>query len=463
MKIEVLNPVVCLTYKDDAQTLIPCLSCRAEYWRKERIPGTKKLRKVRKEYDKHFFYAKNKDYWYMYCGHLERIQEYLHGQGLEPAEIFFSNSVGSFEYQDFHLNGIKFRPDQLRLMQAAVEDETGIVLSPTGSGKTILQLGIMSAFPNLNILLLSHTIGITSQTVEELGKFGFKDVQQIGGGHQYQGKFGRIVVSTIQSFHKIDPDDCSTYFDIVIVDEAHRVSSLKNTYAEVLHTLMAPIRLGFTATLPTGEVEQMSLEALLGPVIGEVTIQEAANLEILAVPKVKLLKAPFSQRVKDTRKYADVYQIGVVENSARNNLIVRTVLEHSECGDISLIFVNRIEHGINLQEEFAYLGTQVPFIRGDMKPQERQNIRHSLIEKRRKIAIATTAWREGINIPSLDVIFNAGGGKDELGVLQLIGRGLRRTKDKERVLIYDIFDESNNFLISHFGRRITLYMENGWM
>ena len=346
----------------------------------------------------------------------------------------------------------------------AMKDKTGIILSPTGSGKTLLQLGLMSAYPKKKILLLSHTIGITTQTIEELEKFGFTDVQQIGGGSQYEGKFGRIVVSTIQSFHKINPDDCADYFDIVMVDEAHRVSSLDSTYGEVLQVLMAPIRFGFTATLPTGQVEQMSLEALLGPVIGELTIGEAAELEILAVPKVKLLKSEFSNRIKDTKGYANVYQVGIVENDQRNSLIARTILKHAEAGDISLIFVNRIEHGERLQMMFdGLLWDKVPFIRGDMKPTERDNIKHSLMERRRKIAIATTAWREGINIPSLDVVFNAGGGKDELGVLQLIGRGLRRTSGKDVVTIYDIFDESHTYLISHFGRRITLYMENEWL
>jgi superfamily II DNA or RNA helicase len=467
MKIEIMNPVICRTTKQYAHLLIPALTCKAEYYRKERIPGTDRTRMVRKEYDKHFFYAKQKDYWYFYCGHLERVHQHLKGVGLEPAEIFYSPEIfhpKTIPWVPPVLKGIKFREDQKALMKSACEDQTGVILSPTGSGKTILQLGIMSAYPKLNILLLSHTIGITSQTFEELQKFGFENIQQIGGGVQFNGEFARIVISTIQSFSKIDPELCAEYFNVVMVDEAHRVSSLDNTYAEVLHSLMAPIRLGFTATLPTGEVEQMSLEALLGPVIGELTIGEAAELKILAVPKVKLLKSEFSRTVKDTKGYPNVYEAGITSNSSRNALIASTIIKHAEANDVSLIFVNRIEHGLNLQQKFLELtNSEVPFVNGSMKPEERQNIRHSLMERRRKIAIATTAWREGINIPSLDVIFNAGGGKDELGVLQLIGRGLRRTSGKTEVLIYDIFDESHYFLISHFGRRVTLYMENEWL
>jgi len=341
--------------------------------------------------------------------------------------------------------------------------ETGVIVSPTGSGKTILQLGIMSAYPGKKILLLSHTIGIIKQTFEELKKFGFKDIQQIGGGEQYNGEFSRIVVSTVQSFSKIDPEKYTNYFDIVMVDEAHRVSSLECMYAKILTIIMAQVRLGFTATLPQSEIAQMSLEALVGPVIDEFSIKEASDAKILATPKVKLLKSNFNHDIKDIRVYKDVYQYGVVENKSRNKLIVNTIIDHSKIGDISLIFVTKIEHGENLQKIFSQENENVPFVQGSLSPEEREKIKKNLIEKKLKIAIATGAWREGINIPSLDVIFNAGGGKGELGVLQLIGRGLRRMEGKDTVTIYDIFDPSHHYLISHFGERMCLYFEKGWV
>jgi len=462
MIIESLNPVVCRLPKESARLLAPCLSCQAEYYRPVRIRGTDKFRQERHEYTKSFFITKNKDYWYFYRGHLERVLQYIDDHNLEPAEIFGYNEP-EIEITEPHLNGIVFRPDQIQLMNDAIEFKTGVVLSPTGSGKTILQLGLMSAFPRAKILLMSHTIDIISQTFEELQKYGFTDSQKIGGGSRYNGAFNRIVVSTVQSFHKIDPDDYKDFFDIIMVDEAHRISSLDVTYAKVLNRLNASVRLGFTATLPTSSIGAMSLEALIGPVIGELSIEEAASLGILAHPKVRLLKSTYNPRIRQIRKYADVYQEGIVENSQRNRLIVSKVSEHAKRDDITLIFVNRIEHGTSLQNMFQLDGLNVPFVRGDMPSQERLNIKESLIERRRKIAIATTAWREGVNIPSLDIIFNAGGGKDELGVIQLIGRGLRRDHGKDEVLIYDIFDPSHHYLISHFGERITLYMDNEWL
>jgi superfamily II DNA or RNA helicase len=120
--------------------------------------------------------------------------------------------------------------------------------------------------------------------------------------------------------------------------------------------------------------------------------------------------------------------------------------------------VNKIEHGENISK----LGN-FRFIRGATSQDSRDLAKKALISKRLKVLITTCIWREGINIPSLDVVVNAGGGKSEIATLQQIGRGLRKTDEKSTVTIVDFFDPSHNYLISHFGERITLYMENDWL
>jgi len=274
---------------------------------------------------------------------------------------------------------------------------------------------------------------------------------------------GVITIATIQSFAKIPKDDYCEYFDIVIVDEAHRVSSFDGQYANVLGNILAPVRLGFTATLPTTTKAKLALEGFLGKLLSEQTINEATEKEIISVPKIKLIKSAYRQKVRNKSKYVDVYQTGIVSNLSRNKQIVEVVKAHKEKGETTLIFVNKIKHGNNLKELFLKENIRVPFVKGDMPNDKREIIKRSLKRKKRKIVIATIAWQQGVDIPSLDVVFNAGGGKDELGVLQLIGRGLRRTDDKESVIIYDIFDPSHHYLISHFGERISLYMKHNWL
>jgi ATP-dependent Lon protease len=94
-------------------------------------------------------------------------------------------------------------------------------------------------------------------------------------------------------------------------------------------------------------------------------------------------------------------------------------------------------------------------IRGRVKKQMEKTKGHTVI--------CTTIWKEGINIPSLDSIVLGGGWKSPTPILQAIGRGLRTFESKKEVVIHDFFDPSHNYLISHFGERLSLYFEMNWM
>ena len=68
-----------------------------------------------------------------------------------------------------------------------------------------------------------------------------------------------------------------------------------------------------------------------------------------------------------------------------------------------------------------------------------------------------------LNIPELNVVINDAGGKSEIATLQAIGRGLRRTVNKSELIIYDFFDNSHHYLVSHFGERFSLYCDMNWI
>ena len=74
-----------------------------------------------------------------------------------------------------NLKGITPRSDQSRLIQQAIDQQRGVLLSPTGSGKTIVALLLLSCFPKSKVLFLCHSLSIIDQTFSELNKFGFSD------------------------------------------------------------------------------------------------------------------------------------------------------------------------------------------------------------------------------------------------------------------------------------------------
>lgn len=337
------------------------------------------------------------------------------------------------------------------LIKKAIKSQRGVILSATASGKTIIMLGIISCYPSARVLFLSNSHTPISQFKESVKKYNFKDYN--------------IHSFTIQSFYRRPPHEYSDEYDIVLIDEVHEgMSSFDGMYGKVLRYLTAPIRLGFTATLPDRDEAKLILEGLLGPVIGEFTLEEGRDRGVLAIPKIIIKKLPFNSNVRDMKRYSDAYKAGVVNNNSLNRMIVKDAKEDLEEGDVILILVREINHGYNIVQMAKNLyGFDWPFVYGDTDKDIREKIRHDMIDKNIRCIVASDVFKKALNIPPLSSIINARGGKGKSGLIQIIGRGSRIAEGKKYFKLRDYFNPSNTHLIKHFGYRVSLFFENKWL
>jgi len=270
--------------------------------------------------------------------------------------------------------------------------------------------------------------------------------------------------------HDLEVEDAHEYFaEEVLVHNCHHVSSYKGQYSRVLQRMLAPVRIGVTATMPYKDEAKFALEGLFGPKLAELTIKEGTDLGIIAKPIIKILDAPYIEGLeyvegsKDNLKYPEVYQEGIVENLARNMIIVMTANNLVKKNKSVLINVNRIEHGERIEALGLEYGLECKFIHGADGNAVRTEIRNALESKEIKCVIASVIFKEGVNIKSLDCCINAAAGKSEIATLQALGRGLRTTKTKKEVLIIDFRDTSSGYLRNHFRARLKVYIKNGWI
>jgi superfamily II DNA or RNA helicase len=274
---------------------------------------------------------------------------------------------------------------------------------------------------------------------------------------------GKIATSTIQSFSKIPFEEYCDKFDIVIIDEAHHCSKEESQYHKVLTHLLSPIRIGLTATPKTDEKkEELVSEGLLGPIIGQFTLDEAEKAGILAKVKLKLIAIPELAELKDLRSYHEIYDEGICNYRTRNRIIIEEIKKLNKEGLSTLTYVTKIEHGERLLTMAENLGVETIFVEGATEGDKRSELKKSLQEKRILNVIATVVWKEGINVPSLNTIIVAGGGLKERVLLQTIGRGLRKDGGKDSVLIIDFID-CGKYLSIHCCKRLAVYIENGWL
>ena len=355
------------------------------------------------------------------------------------------------------LKNITFRDYQKRAIRKAIKYKRGVIFHPTGTGESIIFLGIVSAI-NGNILILCHSSDIIKQIYTDCIKFGFKNCLMLdANNYKLKNKYP-LIISTIQTFKSRMIKQDYKYFDCVIVDECHRIS---NMYSYVLEKLEAPVRIGLTATLPTKSKRKLLVQGLLGKVIDKLTPKEAEKKEILSTAKVKIIKVPICLNETNKGNYQEIYQSRIVHNSFRNSLIVSKAIELQNQGKSCLILIKNIQHGINIQKNFQLNGFNVPFLTGNSKTDIRILTKNNLLKKHIKTLITSVIFLTGVNIPSLDCIVMALGDKSEIQVIQAAGRCLRKTKTKSKAQIIDFLDEGK-YLKNHSLSRIKTYKKQGW-
>lgn len=367
------------------------------------------------------------------------------------------------------LKNIKFREDQLQALEAIKKNQRGTIIRPTGSGKTIIALGIISMFARHRVLFLCHTKELLDQTEEAIQKHLRVNPHVVGAGRKVNWNVVRkdkrpIVLSTIQSFAKIPKDQYVDFFDITIVDEDHHVNSLNSQYGKVMTNNLSPCKLGLTATEPTNKQEELINEGLLGPPIAKLTAKEGAEIGIISKPTINLIPVPFQAEInlacKD--KYTKYYEYGIVENRRRNIAILNEIRQNLKNKESSLIIIERTEHGRIIQKILRAKKIKVMFVHGESSKRKRAKAKKDLESKKIKVVICSKIWREGVNIPTLNNIINACGMKEEKMVIQAIGRGARIAKGKKVFNVTDFLDPYR-YLAEHSIARMQTYIRQGWL
>jgi superfamily II DNA or RNA helicase len=501
MKFITLDPVTSKAIDDEARNFISTiLFCEANWYKQGRFGGSYKTYKKK-------FYQKNGQFLTGFTSKIYaalRAKQFIGFTWEYPAHRLFKE----IQTEPFpKVKGIEFREDQERLINDVKEIKIGVLKAPARTGKTVVAAGIFSLFPQSNCLFLMHTKDLLYQTYEEMQRFGYDDIGIVGDGKKDWKH--KITIALHQSFTKLNPKEYCDYFDVVIVDECHHVSSLDGNYAKILRNLAAHYRIGLTATPSPDPYKNMCMEGMLGPIIGEVTMEEAQLLGLQAQPKVKIIRVPPNNTIKNLKTYWEAYMLGVVRNRARNRLIVKTAQEYLDKDMTVLILVKRVQHGMILEDMFDLLSEyKTPFLCGGLdsdtsqqikllekkvagisskadklliewtkvledfkhlkqqisdRSKRRNEYRHLINDRKVKCIIVTNIWNEGINIPTLNVVINAAGGKSETATIQSASRSLTGHKDKKEGIIIDFFDNNSRYFVDHFGERFVLYCEMGWV
>lgn len=328
-------------------------------------------------------------------------------------------------------SGIAPYVDQIQAAHRAAQAHRGMIVMPTGSGKSIA-MALLVQHLQVKTLIIVPTLALKTQLTEDFRK--------------YFGPTPNIVIENI------DSGDLPGHrkFDCLIVDECH--FSAAKTYRDLNAKSWGDIyyRFYLTATpFRSREEEQILLESITGEKVFELTYKRAVEAGYVVPLQVFHKALPLTQMKGNVRSWHSVSSELIVNNIARNEAIVKIAQSLDTAGKSTLILVKEVKHAENLRKLFAAKGLEIAVASG-----ENDNNRELLLEfnlKHRKTLIATGVLGVGVDTKPCDFVILAAGGKSRPQLMQNIGRCLRTYPGKTTGTAILILDRSHKFLVKHFN------------
>lgn len=346
----------------------------------------------------------------------------------------------------------RFRPSRILLkdyqeeaLAALLRKNQGILVSPPGSGKTILGIELM-VHRGQKALVLCHTIDLVRQWVSRFEQF--TDIKPgIIQGDTYEIR--DITIGTVQSLTRPLDHSFTRQFGMVLLDECHHVPAA--TFQQLVDQFPACYRYGLTATPEREDGLGFIITAVLGPIIHQVEKDTlVANGSILK-PTVKVVQ---------TRTYipfVESYQellAKIVKDEARNRLIVSYVLKETAAGHYCLVLSERVRHARELYLRFMEQAPEISAycITGQDSKETRQKAINAMNAGTGRVLLSTKLADEGLDIPRIDRLFLTCPVRAVNKVTQQIGRIQRTFPGKRDAIVYDFID-NNSLAESQFRTR----------
>lgn len=167
---------------------------------------------------------------------------------------------------------IESRSYQERAIQLTIDHGGGVIIAPTGAGKTTMGIEIAARLGE-RCLILVKSIDLAKQWQAAIKRFTGLDCGLIGGGKWQEGQAFTVGLTQTLVKHEGGLD-----YGLVIVDECHNIPAAQ-AYMVINHQA-ARYRFGLSATLQRRDNLEFLIHAALGPVVAEVKADEVGAAAI---------------------------------------------------------------------------------------------------------------------------------------------------------------------------------------
>ena len=360
------------------------------------------------------------------------------------------------------------RPEQLDAVSGWTQHHRGVVIMPTGTGKTEVALRIMA------------DQGCSTLVVAPIRDLMYQWHRRILQGLGYDaGIIG-------DNIHNVKPVSVTTYdsacihmptfgnrFQLLIFDECHHLPG--PIRGDAARMSIAPMRLGLTATLERSDGQHSQLEHLIGPLayrleINQVSGGSLAEYDIYRISvelndrervRYDTLAEQVSTYVYERRQdepnfnWQDLCAESL--NSAESGAILRAFKEKQsieDCAEEKLRVLEdlfRLHHGTpmlifagsNMMARRVSLRFLLPCLLNHCGKAERLDYLDGLRDGIYPAIVANQVLDEGVDLPAVKIAVVIGGMASTRQAKQRLGRILRR-QGNERAILYEVVARDTN-------------------
>ena len=433
----------------------------------------KNLRLRNPDYDKkvrmHFWLGNTPEYLYLYEVHGDKLV-LPYGVLRQIAKMFpTEEAFFNFGFHDrvFYKCEVPLYDYQQKAVEEVYWKQYGILQSAAGSGKTQMGIALIAKL-DTRALWLTHTKDLLTQSKQRAEQY--MDPSLLGTITEGKVNIGKgITFATVQTMCNLDLAQYKDYWDVIVVDECHRVAgtpTAMSQFSKVLNSLAARHKYGLSATIHRSDGLIASTFALIGDVVYTVP-QEAVADKIM---KVGIYPVPTGigisracMNTDGTLNYTKL--IGYLsESDERNRRIVECIAE------------NRLNPALILSDRLGHLETLMSMLPADMQEDavmvsgkmttkkgkaEREQAIEDMRSGKKKYLFATYSLaKEGLDVPCLERLYMATPQKDYAVITQSIGRIARTSPGKADPVVYDFVDDIQ-YMVKAYKKRCATYRKNG--
>ena len=356
-------------------------------------------------------------------------------------------------------SNIKLLPAQNPIVEKALEVDSGVIVAPSGSGKTIIGLEIIVQKKS-PALILVHRKQLLDQWIERAQSFLEIPKKDIGQYYSVKKKTGeKITIAMMQTLVRIGNfAELQNKFGTIIVDECHHIPA--KTFREVISQLNPKYIYGLTATPKRKHNDETLIYMFIGDVVAQMEHAPEIIAETAEVPHKPIktqvivretnLEVPFKFTTDNFQLLAKL----ICFDTNRNQMIVKDIQEQTSQGKKVLFLSERRDHLEILSMYLKGLCETITISGEDSNAKRAIKLRQIQTGHYQAILSTGQFFGEGLDIPNIDCLIIAFPFSFEGKLIQYIGR--MRGKNNNKTII-DYEDKKIAFLERQFKQRKRYY------